>query len=63
MRIWLWHCTSGWRLAGLTLGTEVAERPGARLAVGDGDEDEVVDVGEGVGEGGGDGEPGPHWVW
>ena len=51
MRTWLWHCTRGWRLARVLLGTEVVERPGARVAAG----------GEGGGEG--DGELGPHWVW
>lgn len=58
MRIWLWHCTSGWRvgrgLLGLLAGTEVAlaERPATPATTG----------GEGGGDG--DGEAGePHWVW
>ena len=62
MRIWLWHCTSGWSAGGGQLGTEAGgtevaleERPGAPHAAG-GDR----------GEGGGEGETGPgepHWVW
>lgn len=57
MWIWLWHCTSGWRvgggLLGLQAGTEVALAERSAMP---------VTGGEGGGEGEGDvGEP--HWVW
>lgn len=57
MRIWLWHCTSGWRVGGgvlgLLAGTEVAlaERPVMPATGGDGGGEGDGDVGE------------PHWAW
>lgn len=54
IRTWLWHCTSGWRGAWLTDGTEVALEE--RLA------SSAVAGGEGGGEGTGDAAP-LHCVW